>query len=106
VGAVAVLVIGRWVAGTLRKATVKGLERGKVDPALVPFLSGMVYYVLLTIVVVAVLNLFGIQTTSIIAVLGAAGLAVGLALQGTPSNFAAGTIPARHRYHQAGRRKG
>jgi small conductance mechanosensitive channel len=92
VGAVAVLIIGRWVAGTLRKATVKGLERGKVDPALVPFLSSMVYYVLLTIVVVAVLNLFGIQTTSIIAVLGAAGLAVGLALQGTLSNFAAGTM--------------
>lgn len=92
VGAIAVLVIGRWLAGRVRKATTRGLERAKVDSALVPFVASMVYYTLLTVVVVAVLNLFGIQTTSIIAVLGAAGLAVGLALQGTLSNFAAGTM--------------
>ncbi len=92
VGAIAVLVIGRWVAGSMRKATRKGLERGKVDEALIPFLSSLVYYALLAVVVVAVLNLFGIETTSIIAILGAAGLAVGLALQGTLSNFASGTM--------------
>jgi small conductance mechanosensitive channel len=92
VGAIVVLIVGRWVASRLRHATAKGLERGKVDVALIPFVSSMVYYGLLTVVVVAVLNLFGIETTSIIAVLGAAGLAVGLALQGTLSNFAAGTM--------------
>jgi small conductance mechanosensitive channel len=54
--------------------------------------SGAVYYLALTAVVLAVLSLFGIQTTSVIAVLGAASLAVGLALQGTLSNFAAGTM--------------
>lgn len=92
VGAIAVLIIGRWVAGLIRKSVRHALERGKVDGALVPFISSAAYYVILTVVVVAVLNLFGIQTTSIIAVLGAAGLAVGLALQGTLSNFAAGTM--------------
>ncbi len=92
IGALAVLIIGRWVAGSLRNATRKGLQRADVDEALVPFVSSLVYYALLAIVVVAVLNLFGIETTSIIAILGAAGLAVGLALQGTLSNFAAGTM--------------
>ena len=91
-GAIVVLIVGRWVAGLIRKSTRLALERGKVDHALVPFISSTVYYIVLTVVVVAVLNLFGIQTTSIIAVLGAAGLAVGLALQGTLSNFAAGTM--------------
>ncbi len=92
VGAIIVLIVGRWVAGLIRKSVRHTLERGKVDGALVPFISSAVYYLALTVVLVAVLNLFGIQTTSIIAVLGAAGLAVGLALQGTLSNFAAGTM--------------
>jgi small conductance mechanosensitive channel len=91
-GAIAVLAIGRIVAGIIRSSIRKGLTGAGLDPALVPFLSSMVYYMLLAFVVVAVLNLFGIQTTSIIAVLGAAGLAVGLALQGTLSNFAAGVM--------------
>lgn len=92
VGAIAVLIIGRWVAGKIRKGAVRGMEKGSVDAALVPFLSSAVYYVALAVVIIAVLNLFGIETTSLIAVLGAAGLAVGLALQGTLSNFAAGTM--------------
>ena len=92
VGAIAVLIIGRWVAGAVRKGVWRALERAKIDEALLPFISSMAYYVVLTVVGVAVLNLFGIETTSIIAVLGAAGLAVGLALQGTLSNFAAGTM--------------
>lgn len=92
IGAIGVLIVGRWVAGIVRKTARKGLEKGNVDAALIPFLSGMAYYVVLAVVLIAVLNLFGIQTTSLIAVLGAAGLAVGLALQGTLSNFAAGTM--------------
>ena len=92
VGAIAVLIIGRWLAGMIRRAVVRTLERARVDSALVPFLSASAYYVVLTLVVVSVLNLFGIQTTSMIAVVGAAGLAVGLALQGTLSNFAAGAM--------------
>lgn len=92
IGAIAVLIIGRWIAGSLRRFTRRSLERAKVDASLVPFLSSLVYYLALTVVVIAVLNLFGIETTSLIAVLGAAGLAVGLAMQGTLSNFAAGVM--------------
>jgi small conductance mechanosensitive channel len=92
VGAIAVLIIGRIVAGMIRSSIRRGLERAGTDAALVPFISSMAYYGALTVVVIAVLSLFGIETTSLVAVLGAAGLAVGLALQGTLSNFAAGTM--------------
>jgi small conductance mechanosensitive channel len=91
-GALAVFIVGRWVAGKLKRGTRHALERASVDAALVPYLSGGVYYAALTVVVIAVLGLFGIQTTSVIAVLGAASLAVGLAMQGTLSNFAAGVM--------------
>ena len=92
VGAIAVLIIGRIVAGIIRSSARKALTRAQIDAALVPFISNLVYYLVIAFVVVAVLSLFGIQTTSLIAVLGAAGLAVGLALQGTLSNFAAGVM--------------
>jgi len=92
IGALAVLVIGRWIAGRIRKGVRRGLEKAGTDGTLVPFFSSLAYYVVLAIVIIAVLNLFGVQTTSLIAVLGAAGLAVGLALQGTLSNFAAGVM--------------
>jgi small conductance mechanosensitive channel len=92
IGAIAVLLVGRIVCGILRRATRRGLEHSSVDATLIPFLSSAVYYLALTVVVLAVLNLFGIQTASVIAVLGAAGLAVGLAMQGTLSNFASGVM--------------
>jgi len=92
VGALAVLVLGRMVAGIIRRAVRRGLERAEVDATLRPFLAGLVYYLSLTVVLIAVLNLFGVQTTSLIAILGAAGLAIGLALQGTLSNFASGVM--------------
>ncbi len=91
-GAIAVFIIGRWIAGRIRKGVTAGLERAETDPTLVPFISSMVYYLAIAVVVIAVLNLFGVETTSLIAVLGAAGLAVGLALQGTLSNFASGVM--------------
>jgi small conductance mechanosensitive channel len=92
VGALAVLIIGWMVAKVVRRSVRKALERSSLDNTLVPFISSLVYYALLIFVGVAVLSLFGIQTTSFIAVLGAAGFAVGLALQGTLSNFAAGVM--------------
>jgi small conductance mechanosensitive channel len=92
IGAIALFVVGRIVSGALRRATRGALERSSVDASLTPFLSSLVYYLALAVVVIAVLNLFGIQTASVIAVLGAAGLAVGLAMQGTLSNFAAGVM--------------
>ncbi|MGH0030154.1 MAG: mechanosensitive ion channel family protein [Myxococcota bacterium] len=92
IGAIAVLIVGRIIAGTLRRATVRALGRASVDETLAPFLSGLVYYVAIAVVLIAVLGLFGIETTSLVAVLGAAGLAVGLALQGTLSNFSSGVM--------------
>jgi small conductance mechanosensitive channel len=92
IGAIVVLILGRWIAGLVRSGVRRALERSKTDESLIPFLSSTVYYLILTVVIVAVLNLFGIQTTSLIAVIGAAGLAIGLAMQGTLSNIAAGVM--------------
>jgi small conductance mechanosensitive channel len=92
VGAVAVLIVGRMIAGGLRRGAGRALKRSGVDETLAPFLTGLVYYLALAVVVIAVLNLFGIETTALVAVVGAAGLAIGLALQGTLSNFAAGVM--------------
>ena len=91
-GAIAVLVIGWFVARGLQRGARRALAKSRVDETLVPFLANIVYYGALAIVLVAVLNLFGIETTSIVAVLGAAGLAIGLALQGSLSNVASGVM--------------
>ena len=91
-GAIAVLVIGRIVAGVIRRSVERAVARSKVDNILVPFLSGLVYYLVIAIVLIAVLRLFGLETTSLVAVVGAAGLAIGLAIQGTLSNFASGVM--------------
>ncbi|MDT8435256.1 MAG: mechanosensitive ion channel, partial [Gemmatimonadota bacterium] len=91
-GAVAVLLIGWMFARWTRRLTRRGMERAEVDSTLVPFASNLVYALVLIFVLVAVLGLFGIPTTSFVAVLGAASLAVGLALQGTLSNFASGVM--------------
>ncbi len=91
-GAVAVLVIGRIVARWARRLIRTVMQRGNADATLVPFVSGLAYYLILAFVAVAVLGMVGVQTASMVAVLGAAGLAVGLALQGTLSNFASGVM--------------
>lgn len=91
-GAIVVLFIGRQAARWIRRGVRVALERGKMDPTLIPFISSLAYYLVLAFVLIAVLGMVGIQTASIIAVLGAAGLAVGLALQGTLSNFASGVM--------------
>jgi small conductance mechanosensitive channel len=91
-GALAVFVIGRMVAGWARRAIRRLLERSTIDATLVPFVTGITYYLLLAFVIIAALGMVGVQTASVIAVLGAAGLAVGLALQGTLGNFASGVM--------------
>ncbi|HSG82589.1 MAG TPA: mechanosensitive ion channel domain-containing protein, partial [Gemmatimonadota bacterium] len=101
-GAIVLLVLGRIAASWARRVVRKGLERAKVEPTLIPFVAGLVYYTLLAIVIVAVLGVVGVQTASFLAVFGAAGLAVGLALQGTLSNFAAGVMLLLFRPFQVG----
>ncbi|MEM7119742.1 MAG: mechanosensitive ion channel domain-containing protein [Pseudomonadota bacterium] len=92
-GALALIIVGFIVAGWARRATARALSRvDNIDPTLQRFLSSAVRYIVLVLVGVAVLNQFGIQTASLLAVLGAAGLAIGLALQGTLSDMAAGIM--------------
>jgi small conductance mechanosensitive channel len=90
--AVIVLVVGRWVAGGIRRVIERLMEKGRLDPTIIKFTGNLGYIALLAFTVLAALNQLGIQTTSFIAVLGAAGLAIGLALQGSLSNFAAGFL--------------
>lgn len=91
-GAVTVLFIGIWVARRLRKMLRSYLGASKIDPTLVPFISSLIYWAMVAFVMIAVLGVFGVPTAQFVAVLGAAGLAIGLALQGTLSNFAAGVM--------------
>lgn len=93
IGAIAVLIVGWILAGWASRAVNRGLSKiEKVDTTLRGFLASLTRYIVLIFTIVAVLNRFGVQTTSIIAVLGAASLAIGLALQGTLSNVAAGVM--------------
>ena len=93
VGAIVLLIIGWTVAGWARRGIRHALERvPRMDETLKPFLAKLVWYVIMAFVLVAVLSQFGVQTTSVIAILGAAGLAIGLALQGTLANVASGVM--------------
>jgi small conductance mechanosensitive channel len=92
-GAIAILVIGWIAASWAARVTRTAVDRASwMDVTLKPLASSIVRYFVLIVTVVAVLSQFGVETTSVIAVLGAAGLAIGLALQGTLSNVAAGVM--------------
>jgi small conductance mechanosensitive channel len=91
-GALAVFILGAWIAKRVRAGMRRSLTRAEVDAMLVPFTAALVYWVLMAFVVIAVLGIFGIPTASLAVLLGAAGLAIGLALQGTLSNFASGVM--------------
>jgi len=84
--------VGRRVARWLTNAVVKALQKNKVDQELIGFFDSLLYWALFLLVCIAALSQLGVQTASLIAVLGAAGLAIGLALQGSLSNFAAGVL--------------
>ena len=93
IGAAILLVAGWWFAGRAQRATSALLTRQtRIDPTLRGLLSSLVHYGILILVIVAALGEIGVETTSILAALGAAGLAIGLALQGTLSNIAAGLM--------------
>ncbi|MDC0136572.1 mechanosensitive ion channel [Sulfitobacter sp.] len=92
-GAVAILIIGWMVSAWMQGRIVKLSKRNKhLDDMLFEFLASIVRYIIMGFTVLFVLNTFGVQTTSVVAIVGAAGLAIGLALQGTLSNVAAGVM--------------
>jgi len=101
--AILILIIGYWIAGKVSKG-VRGLgeKYEKLDDTLFRFLGSMARYVILAFVFIAVLNRFGVETTSIVALLGAAGLAIGLALQGALSNLSAGVMLLIFRPYKVG----
>jgi small conductance mechanosensitive channel len=92
VAALIVFVVGRWIAKLIVKVLSTVMKRGKVDETLISFLSHVIYVALLIVVIIAALDKLGINTTSILAVFATAGLAVGLALKDSLSNFAAGVM--------------
>lgn len=101
--AIAILLIGFWIAGKVNKFIVKLSDNNaKLDDTLFRFLGSIARYLILAFVFIAVLNRFGVQTASIIALLGAAGLAIGMALQGTLSNLAAGAMLLVFRPYKVG----
>ena len=90
--ALAILVIGYFLARLVTAAVKKALGRTHIDPTLTIFVGNLVYAIAITFVVVAAISKVGVETTSFVAILGAAGFAVGFALQGSLSNFAAGVM--------------
>jgi small conductance mechanosensitive channel len=90
--AIVVLIIGRWVAKIITSVIKRLLTKRNAEGTIVSFVSNLSYIALMTFVVLAALSKLGIQTTSFIAIIGAAGLAIGLALQGSLANFAAGFL--------------
>jgi small conductance mechanosensitive channel len=102
IGAILIFLIGKWVARRLTNVTLKVMQKAEVDPTLSRFAENLVYMLLMVVVVLAALNTLGVQTTSFVAILGATGLAVGLALQGTLGNVGAGVLLIVFRPFQVG----
>ncbi len=102
VGALVILIVGWLAAKVLRSVVRRVMERAKLDSMLVSFMGHLTYIAVMTFVIIAVINRLGVQTASMIAVLGAAGLAVGFALQGSLANLAAGVMLLIFRPFNAG----
>lgn len=90
--ALIIFFVGKWLAKKLSNLLLGALDKGKVDHTLGLFISRIGYVIMLIVVILAALDKLGIKTTSLVAIIGAAGLAVGLAMQGSLSNFAAGVM--------------
>ena len=101
--ALLIFFIGKWISKNIVKLLGKALRKADgVDETLVKFLENIVYYALLTVVIIAALSKLGIATTSFLAILGAAGLAVGLALKDSLGNFASGVMIVLFKPFKAG----
>ncbi|MBE8566925.1 small-conductance mechanosensitive channel MscS [Vibrio splendidus] len=102
ISALIILFIGNLIVKAVANSVSKVLQKKKMDRAVVEFVHGLVRYLLFVIVLIAALGRLGVQTASVVAVIGAAGLAVGLALQGSLSNFAAGVLIVAFRPFKSG----
>ncbi|MDP5253931.1 MULTISPECIES: small-conductance mechanosensitive channel MscS [unclassified Vibrio] len=102
ISAVLILFIGNIITKAIAGSLAKLLQKRKMDKAVVEFLQAIVRYTLFIIVLIAALGRIGVQTASVVAVIGAAGLAIGLALQGSLSNFAAGVLIVSFRPFKSG----
>ena len=100
--AIVIFVIGRFIAKAIAKGIRKLMRAQEVDKILETFVSNLAYWALMIFVIIAAINQLGIATTSLIAIMGAAGLAIGLALQGSLSNFAAGVLIVMFRPYRVG----
>lgn len=92
IAAIAIIVIGRFVAIGLRSLIKRLLQKSAIEETLVSFITSLSYVAMMAFIIIAAIGQLGVQTASFVAVLGAAGLAIGLALQGSLSNFAAGVL--------------
>lgn len=91
-GCIVVLIIGFWVLGYIMGIIKRGFDKRGIDPSLKPFLIGIISTLFKALIVISALSVLGIEMTSFAAIVGAAGLAVGMALSGTLSNFAGGVM--------------
>ena len=92
IGAIIILILGRIAAGIGSGIVKRALERSRTDTAIISFVGSLTYILILTFAILAALAKFGIQTASFVPILGAAGFAIGFALQGSLANFAAGVL--------------
>ncbi len=92
VGAILVLLVGLWVIRLIMNTIRRTFDRKKIDPSLIPFLSTLISILLKITLFISVIAMVGVKATSFLAIIGSAGLAIGLALQGTLQNFAGGVV--------------
>jgi small conductance mechanosensitive channel len=100
--AILIFLIGKWIAGKISKLVTTLLEKSNVDVTLTRFLENIIYYVLMILIIIAAAGQLGINTTSFLTIVGAAGLAVGLALKDSLSNFASGVMLILFRPYRTG----
>lgn len=100
--AILIYFVGRLIANLLAKGLRRLMQRQQVDPILESFVCNLVYWALMAFVIIAAISQLGIKTASLIALIGAAGLAVGLAMQGSLANFAAGVLIVMFRPYRVG----
>ncbi|MDH3391747.1 MAG: mechanosensitive ion channel [Desulfobulbaceae bacterium] len=92
IGALLIFIVGKWLSRRITNLLAKLLKKNNVELTLVNFLTNLIYYTLVVLVVVAAMGRLGVNTTSFLTIIGAAGLAIGLALKDSLSNFAAGVM--------------